>query len=311
MPRQLRIARFDELDDPYEFLTLMSQGFGWNAHPRRVATIRRADPRYRDPYGFCALAGDRLAGFVGAMDLPVRTLDRGDEMAGGFFAIATRPEFTRRGIARRLILHTQRHFRARGYRFSFLYTSRSLVAFSLYEGLGYHDIPEDEPGPGRWVRIFRTRKPGRRRPGKPTRAQLRQVYRLFDEAAAGWTGFARRPDDWLRTALKSGRITPADLLIDPDGYALTSSGWDTTYLFEIVARNPAAYRRLIERARDLGRPVLVGFGVYDPVLLGVYHQLGFRRQRRVHSTVMYRELGRTRYRTAFGDRFRVTPVDAF
>ena len=309
--RKLRVVRYDEVRDPYEFLTLMSQGFGWHAHARRVARIRRADARYRDPYGFFALDGKAVAGFAGTIDLPVRTLDRGLERAGGLFCVATRPDYARRGVARTLVRHAHRHFRERGYRFSFLYTSRSLVAYSLYRQLGYDDVPESAEAAARWVRIFRPGRPAPRRPAKPAPADVRRAERLFRETTRDWTGFVARPSNWLSVRWKSGSGNPEELLVDAEGYALTGQGWDSTFLFEVVARNQDAYRRIIDRARRLGRPNVVGIRAYDPVLRELYRELGFRPQLAAYGRLMVLPLSPTRFAAAFGDRFRHSPADAF
>lgn len=302
----MRIVPYDEILDPADFLQLMLVGFGWAATPERVEQSRRADARRRDPYGYAAYVGRTLAGFVGTMDIPVRTLDGRVETALGIHHVATRAEFCRQGIAARLFEHAHRVYRERGRRFSFLYTSRSLVAWALYRKLGYVDLPQ----PPRAELLLPKRKPARRK-NRTTIAELKRVEAMFQAAAKGRTGFAARLPGWPRSRIRLWKLKLADFFVDRDGYAFTETDKDGLWVTEFIAADRAAYERILDRIVAQGKRVLVDVTVHDPVLKSLYRERGFRFRAQSYGSLMALPLGPASLRAAFGPRFFYTSVDQF
>jgi len=304
----MRIIPFDQLNDPYGFVRLMEPAFGWVPTPRRLARWRRLDARYREPFGFVGMEGDRPVGFVGVMDIPVRTLDRGTETVGGIHAVATDPNLCRKGISTKLFRAAHRHFRDKGYRFSFLCTYRGLVAWNLYAKLGYTDTPT------RLVpRAYRILE---RRPGPKTRLSrkkpdARRIERLFRDATKDRTGFTARIDNWPAVLIKARELKPGDVLARPNGYAFLQTGPHSVFVSELVARDRDACEDLVDRVLRLGKPEIVVGYVYDPTLRSVLERRGFRFRSGRHTTVMCKPLARTGFDRAFGDRFRFTALDDF
>src|SRR5512136_620175 len=118
----MRIVPYDEIHDPTGFAVLMSSAFGWPAAPGAIAARRKADPRFRDPYGFGLIQGKTLTGFVGVLDVKARLRDDSVATCGGIHHVMTRPGYARRGVATRLMEYCHDWFRKRGYPVSFLLT---------------------------------------------------------------------------------------------------------------------------------------------------------------------------------------------
>lgn len=303
----MKVVGYDELDDAYGFIKLMEPAFGWTATPARIARMRRLDQRYADPYGFAALDKGRLVGFVGVMDIQVRTLDRGVETIGGIHGVATDPDFARTGIATRLFPYAHRHFRKKGYRFSFLCTGRNLVGHSLYRRLGYTDTPFDRGLTA--YRIYRPRKAKRRR--KPKRTDYRRIERVFAEVMQDRTGFSVRFPHWARDMAKWQRFKPESAIVRPRGYALFEERQRAIEILEFHAVDHAAYEDVFSRIKARGKAVLCDPYVSDPVLEQVYRREGCEFRSGRWFTVMCKPLARTTFDRAFGDRLAFTWLDAF
>jgi GNAT superfamily N-acetyltransferase len=306
----VRIITYDELKDPTQFAILADSAFNWTATPERVAERRKLDSRYRDPFGFGTLDGRTLAGFVGVMDIKVRTRFGKVISAGGIHNVMTRPDYVRKGIAARLFARTHEHFRSKGYAFSFLFTSRSLVAWRLYDRLGYVEMPLS----GRQAPAAYRVRPVKGRPAKPEhrgRLDRDKVERLFDEYRRRKKSTFTNDPGWLRGRMKWWRVSARSLIVDRDGFAYVETDRDTTSIYELAARSHSAYRRLLTRIEALNRPAIVHYLVRDPTLLKLYRSAGFTFRPRAFFVLMAKPLGRLSLRSTFGPDFSWSPLDQF
>ena len=305
----MRIVSYDQLNDPDGFLKLMESAFFWPAHPDRVAEIRKLDERFRDCYGYALVSGRTVAGFVGTADILARTRDGKVEKVLGIHHVATLPGFARKGIAAQLFEHVEDEYRRKSYRFSFLFTSRSLVAWHLYRKLGYRDLPTLEVAP-RAVKLL----PKRPKPKKAKlpKANYRLVERLHAELAGSRSGFSPRNPGWLKALEKSWKPGPGFVVSCRDGYALVEDFRGALWIDEMLCRNRKAYLRILSRLRRRSPQVLVDCMVWDSTLERIYRSQGFRFRRRNYGTLMAKPLVRgISIRQAFGPRFYWTVADQF
>lgn len=306
----MRIVPFEELRDPHDFFELMEACFNEIAQPEHAAEIQRWDARRKGEFGFGIYSGKTLAAFVGVMDLPVRTRSGHVETALGLHHVATHPAFARRGLARELMEFVHDRARESGGRFSFLFTSRTWVAHSLYRRLGYEDvrvIGRDRP---RVERIFEPGK-ARAKKNRTSRTDLAHAESLFDELTAGRFGMVVREPGWLNARLRQWKQSRFEVFVDRDGYAVTEPDSFGRWILEFSARNRAAYARLLDRLIATGCKGLVDCYVHDPVLQGVYRERGFRFRHHTYHALMAKPLARASIRSAFGPRFYWTNVDQF
>jgi GNAT superfamily N-acetyltransferase len=304
----MRIIGYDELPDKAQLAVLGDSAFGWVPTPERTAERRRHDPRYRDTYGYGALEGGLLVGFVGVLQVGVRSRTGRPLPAGGIHSVMTRPGHTRRGIARRLIEHCHEHFRARGCAVSFLFTSRSLVAVGLYRQLDYVELPlSGRPAPTAYlVRAVKGKppKPARQRPDHA------RLERLFDRHGRRLSDFLREPG-WLKGRMTAWQEGPDHLVIDRDGYAYIDAERNVVRVFELVAKDDAGRRRLLGRIEGLGRPATICHVVNDPATRRLLAARGYAFRPEGFGLLMARSLSDVPLARLLPARFCYSPVDQF
>jgi GNAT superfamily N-acetyltransferase len=304
------IVRFDEIRDYYEFMKLMHSAFGWAESLERVEKMRRLDPRYRYPFGFALQDGSRLLGFVGTVDVPMRTLDGRVEIVGGIHSVSTDPEAARSGVATRLMEHGHRWFRKLGYRFSFLCTSHSLVAHRLYGRLGYSDINALNQYPVAY-RSFPEPKQDEPEAKRAQKLNSRRVQRLFERAGEGRTGCTVRVRNWPRVILEERELKTNDVIVRPDGYVFTTNWGRTLFIDEWVALTPAACRDAYRRLQQRRKSAWIVAQVDSPVLLSFLKANDFSFAYGRYLVRMIKPLGRAGFNAVFGDRFSFSQLDAF
>lgn len=183
----MRIAEYDEVD-PIQVLHLNLLCLDFALTPELAAVIRRMDPRPFPCFAVYAVADRTVIGQVGIFRLPVITTVGAAEV-GGVWAVATHPAYRGQGVASLLLDEAHSRMAAAGLQFSTLGTSLHGVAHALYEKHGYRDILT----PAR-VLVHRSQLPVpaglRAEPAGDDDLDL--ADRLFEQAARGYLGFARR-----------------------------------------------------------------------------------------------------------------------
>jgi predicted acetyltransferase len=304
------IVPFDRIRDYYEFMKLMHSAFGWAESLERIRKMRRLDPRYRNPYGFVVQEGERLLGFVGTVDIPMRTLDGRVEVVGGIHSVSTDPEAARSGVATRLMEHSHRWFRKQGYRFSFLCTSHSLVAHRLYERLGYSDISALNQYP-RAYRSFPEPKQDEPEAKRARKLNSRLVQRLYELVGEGRTGCAVRVRNWPQVIFEERELKANDVIVRPNGYVFTANWGRTLFIDEWVALTPAACRDAYRRLQQRRKSAWIVGQVDSPILLSFLKADGFSFAYGRYQVRMVKPLGRSSFESVFGDRFGFAPLDSF
>lgn len=306
----MEIVSYEQLRDPRDFFELMEASFGEVAVPEHPGLLQRHDERRKHEFGYGVYRGRTLASFIGVAELTVRTRSGKTESALGIHHVATHPAFARQGLCRRLFEFVHEKYRKAGRRFSFLYTSHSLVARALYCELGYKEIPLSGARAPRALLIL---LPTRKRPERNrTRiADLAVAEKLFAEAATGEYGFVVRPRGWVLSRLKQWKMKPDYVFIDRDGYAFTNPDKFGRCIEEFIGRNRAAYVRLLDRIVAATRGGLVDYYVRDPILRAIYKERGARFRRETYASLMVKPLTRATFHSVFGPRFFQSPVDQF
>ena len=306
----MTIVPYEGLRDPRDFFELMEACFGEVAAPEHPELLRRYDERRQREFGFGIYRGRTLASFIGVAELKVGTRSGETETALGIHHVATHPAFARRGLSRRLFDFVHDRYRREGRRFSFLYTSRTLVAPALYCDLGYTETPIAGPQAPRALLILPpTNKP--LRPNRTRVADLTAVERVFAETIEERPGFTIRQRGWPLARLKQWKQKTSDIFVDRDGYAFTQPDTFGRRIDEFIARNRAAYVRLLDRIAAATRGGLVDYYVRDPMLRSIYRERGARFRRQTYASLMVKPLTRVSFRPVFGTHFFQSPVDQF
>lgn len=304
----MKIQTYRELDQKSVLLPLMEQAFGWPFDPLEFEKTIKMDPRLKEScVGFCALEGDEAVGFVGTMDLATRLSDGTSQHAGGVYGVATLPGHTRKGICTKLMNCAHGYFREKGYHFSLLTTSPTIVAYGLYKKLGYFDVTSF---PGVYKVKERT---ARRKAPEPKKAlpDFDRMLAIQQNYIGDKTGLVLRDTAYIKALAKVNDITSGECIMASIGYAIFKRDRKQVRIRELIANNKQEMRRLIEAVEEKAQNVVYGRVVLDTSLRQVYKSLGFTVLESGHGVLMVKELGNTSFNEAYGDEFFMTALDHF
>jgi len=310
----MEILTHKEIESKEALLPLMDNAFGWPFNPRMYERLVKIDPRLRNSLvGFCAVENGRAIGYVGVMDLATRTLNGNVEYVGGIYGVATLPSHARKGISTALMNRVHEHFKERKYRFSFLCTSRTLVAYSMYQKLGYTDLLE-RPSAYKVLNLKKAKATVEQRSGKLDFDRLLKIYNKFMK---GKTGFVVRDKAYLTMLKKTGYFGGKDCIIEKDGYVIFKSNvggtWSkATWLRELVALNAKEMNRLVGLVEAKAKDLIMDRYVPDKALLQVYRSRGYMIEKRSHVVIMVKPLtADASFKQTYGDKFYLTDLDFF
>ena len=310
----MEILTHNEIESKETLLPLMDNAFGWPYNSRMYERLVKIDPRLRNsPVGFCAVENGRAIGYVGVMDLTTRTLDGNLEYVGGIYGVATLPSHARKGISTALMNRVHEHFRERNYHFSFLCTSHTLVAYAMYQKLGYTDLLE-RPSAYKVLSPKKARATVEQRSGKLDFDRLLKVYSEFVKDK---TGFVVRDKAYLMMLKKTGYFSGKDCIVEEDEYVIFRSNvggtWSkASWIRELVALNAKAMNRLVELVEAKAKDLIMDRDVLDKALLQVYKFRGYMIEKRSHGVIMVKPLtADASFKRTYGDKFYLTDLDFF
>jgi GNAT superfamily N-acetyltransferase len=212
----LRFFNKSEADDALwqASADLMLAAFKWPVSGVSLRELSLRDPRHaEDPIGTYALApeGD-LVGYVGVARRPI--VDGGKVLfSGHLWTVAVRQDHTRRGLGTALMEMALEQLASEGIEDVTLYTTPGLVAYPIYQRLGFLDHH-------RFVYWH-----GRARPGTSTTelrrldgTEVARVGERFSRNLGGLDGFSVRDGDVYEGWRSLGYMgEDAFLTIDPPG----------------------------------------------------------------------------------------------
>lgn len=310
----MKIVTYRELESKNSLLPLLDHAFGWTFNPRTFETIIKIDPRLKNsPVGFFAVEKGNVIGSVGVMDMVTRTLNGSIEYVGGIYGVATLPSHVRKGVSTALMNAAHQHFKVKGYSFSFLWTSRALVAHAMYEKLGYVDMLERSTA----YKVLEAEKNKCIHKEKASKLDLKDILKIYDKYVKSRAGFVLRDKAYMNTLRRTESLSAKDCIIDKDGYAIfkTNLGgpWIRgTWIRELVALNAGAMGRLLRLVEKKSKDLIYDRAVFDDALLEVYKSRGYMIQKRSHSTLMVKPINaKESFKQTYGEKFYLTSLDFF
>ena len=301
---------YRELEQKGSLLPLMEQAFGWPFEEHEYAKTIKSDPRLKDgAVGFCGVEGDKTLGFVGVHDFATRTVDGEVENAGGVFAVATLPGYTRQGICTRLLTRAHDYFRDRGYRFSFLTAGQPSAAHALYCKLGYSDVTS-------FLSAYKLKPKGKTQKAKPEKTRqwdFDRILSFYADYVRGRTGFVVRDAAYMKALIRQYAITARECRTTQHGYVIFKKEKKHARVRELIARDEKEMHQLIELVERQAQNVVIGrVPVGDPVLSQVYRSRGFTVLAKGHGVLMVKELvPDASFSESYGDRFYMSALDHF
>jgi GNAT superfamily N-acetyltransferase len=189
----MKILEYNDVD-PLQVLHLTLLALDFSLTPERAAHIRRTDPRPFPCFTVNAVEDDMVLGQVGVFRLPMISTE-GREDVGGVWAVSTHPQHAGRGVASILLEEAHTRMRDAGLRFSTLGTSRSGVAYRLYQKFGYVDMNVWATALARWEVAH---QPTRLRAQPTDQGGFDFVETIFQNLAGDYLGFAWRHTPFIR-----------------------------------------------------------------------------------------------------------------
>jgi predicted acetyltransferase len=303
------IVTYRELKQKDDFMMLMDLAFWWPLSPKAMEERITSDVRLKDgPVGFCAVEDDRLVGHAGAMDIPTKTAEGKTETVGGIWGVATNPSSARRGISKRLMEKAHDYFRSKNYRFSFLCTGRTIIAYAFYRKLGYAEVEPVNQFKGAFKVLDRAESG--RRSVSPTIDPAR-IYRLYRKFVEGKTGFVIRQEDFATLHAKRKKFDEKISIFKENGYALLTESQDVTKVQELVAFDEATRRELIDEIEQGAKSGVINHVITDQWLLGEYRSRGYRTQSGEDGVMMVKNLTDAGIDEVYGNSFYLGILDWF
>ncbi len=189
----MKIVEYNSVD-PLQVLNLILLALDFPLTPERAGHIRRTDLRPFPCFTINAVEDNRVLGQVGVFRLPIISTE-GREDVGGVWAVSTHPQHAGRGVASALLEDAHRRMRDSGLRFSTLETSRSGIAYRLYQKHGYVDMNIWATALARWEMAH---QPTRLRAQPIGEEGFDFIEKIFQDVAKDYLGFAWRHQPFMR-----------------------------------------------------------------------------------------------------------------
>ncbi|MDA4127047.1 MAG: GNAT family N-acetyltransferase, partial [Thaumarchaeota archaeon] len=212
----LRIVDYDELPARLETRAqILDASVGWMPLDfRRMEEARRIGFPAAPYFGVYAVENDEILSTVRVMRIPYTLANGSVETVSGIQGVITRREWSRRGLARKLLAEVHRREAEAGLGFVMLWTGHSLMAHNLYNSMGYQDIYT----PNLAIRKCDGRRARPRGYELKTarRSDSELIEKLHSDSTAGRVGFTPRPKGIVSILFK--------LWLKPDSFRLILRG---------------------------------------------------------------------------------------
>jgi len=304
----MRIITYRELEPKDEFMVLMEMGFGHPVTPFTFQKEINLDLRLKNgPVGFCAVEDGRLGGFVGVMDIPTRTIDGQEEMVGGIYAVATKSGFAKRGICKSLMDRAHQYFFEKRYPFSFLQTTRTIIAYSVYRKMDYVEVEVFN----RFPIVYKVLGKDKGQKRSETKLDHDKIYKTYQKFVRNKTGFVIRQRDFGGLFAQWMSFDEKKSFQKENGYALLSEMKDTIRIQELVGLDDGTCENLISQVESFAKAGVVDRMVADEKLLKIYKARGYNIEESSNSVFMVKKLGDFEFEERYGDRFHIGMLDLF
>jgi len=305
----MKILTYRDLESKNGLLPLMDHAFRWPFNPQSFEKFVKIDPRLKNSHvGFCAIEGDKVIGFVGVMDLATRTLDGNIEHVGGVYGVATLPGYTRRGISTILMNRAHEYFGDKGYRFSFLTTGHTLVAYAMYTKFGYSDVVTSAST----YKVLEPKKAASYKKRENGRLDWDRILRIYNEFTKDKVGFVIRDKMYLRMLKKAERITAKQCIIDEDGYVIFRRDNGGIWIRELAASTVEEIEKLLMQIEEKAKAVVYDRVTTDARLLKIYSRRNYIIQKESHSIMMAKPLtANASFKQTYGNEFYMSSLDWF
>ena len=296
---KFQIKYFDELDDPYQLTTLYYLSLNsTRIAPEFLSKIRQKEDRFVPKFGKFAVNPDGIViGGVFLMKILTKTI-MGDITVGGLSAVATRPGYERKGVMTNLATSCHDYFASEDIDYTFLTTTRSSGAYSLYKKLGYNDLT--------FCNIAWKQNKGTNVHNKDNmivnfeNQNYSDVDRIFIESTQDSYGFVYRPKEFLKARVFGPFSEPLPLekmrlaknKEEVTGYAYWEKCPQICICSEILANDKSSFISLLIDAENRfeNKTLIIYCGGLSKREIGWLQTWGYQTENPTYWTVMVKSL---------------------
>ncbi len=305
----MKIVTYRDLEPKADIMMLMDMAFWWPISPQGMEEMMTSDERIKNgPVGFCAVENERLIGYVGVMDIPTRTASGETEMVGGIWAVATNPASARKGICKTLMEEAHVYFQSQDYRFSFLCTGRTIIAYSIYRKMGYEEVESVNQLKAAYKVLD---NPESREKKTGVYIDPEKTFGIYEKFARGKVGLVIRQEDFVTMYAGRKKFDQRISILKPDGYALLLDSENVTKVRDMAALSYKTYGEMIDQIEQLGLNGVINGSIDDDKLVGLYRSKGYRVQNGHNGVVMVKALKDARFHDVYGSSFYLGALDWF
>lgn len=269
----MKILDYNDVD-PFLVINLTLLALDFPLMSEHAAHLRRVDPRPFPSLAVCAVEDDLVIGHVGVIRLPVVTT-AGREDVGGVWAVSTHPQYSRLGVASRLLDEAHRRMRSAGLRLSTLATSRAGFAYRLFQKHGYVDMNIWATALARWETAHQPTRL-RAEPAEPGGYDFAE--QVFASVAGDYLGFAwqHTPATRLRDMVKLDDLCILWENDQPVGYALASVNQSILSVSSLLLRRGTDPAEAVAAIASRMRTTYVGVKASRPVEFSSLRRAGYQ-----------------------------------
>ncbi|UCG70718.1 MAG: GNAT family N-acetyltransferase [Thermoplasmata archaeon] len=315
----MKILEYDEVDGQ-QVLELNLIAFGWFLSPEQVRIIRKVDnTRVPNYFALYAVEKEKVLGQVGVVTVDTKT-SFGTEKIGFIWGVCTRPKYARRGYAKKLMNEAHERLAHEDIRYSFLGTGKSMVAYGLYDQLGYKDFLTFNR------RLKACNKTEQKGLDVTYSSSIRNeiIVELFTKYSKDLLGFVKRPDNFLDVR-KAWSWMPYNLIgafkegNKSIGYIVASTEGKIVRIRELCCPKIADIGKCIAAFENKFKPDYVLLdGIISSFQGNVYIKSGFKLFTGSWGILMVKDLDDKhsikQIRNIYGveeEKFSMTPIDEY
>lgn len=305
---EMKITTYRELQSKDELLPLFQHAFWWPFNPKEYDKIIKADPRLKNsPVGYFAIKDNHVVGSVGVMDIATRTLQESRETVGGIWGVVTHPVHARKGIFKALMQRSHDYFKEQGYKFSLLYTSKTLIAYAFYHKLGYKDTIAYPSA----YKVIKEKKKTARKTRKKIKLDWDKLLELYNQVTKDYTGFVIRGKQYGRMLETRKRVQPEKSIVTDNSYALLREYEGNMYIRELIALSKEGISRLLTEIEEKTAKAIIYEKVVDQDTLDICKLRGYMIMREGYDLLMSKQLTDVTFTETYGHGFYATGADSF
>jgi hypothetical protein len=199
------------------------------------------------------------------------------------------------------------YFEGNGYKFSFLHTSKVLIAYGFYQKLGYRDVIVNQSA----YKVIEETKKRAKKSSRKVKLDWNTILKIYNQTTKDHTGFVVRDRQYGRMLETWKRIQPENCIVSDEGYVLLKDDEGSMTIQELKALTKEEASRLVTKVEETARKTIIDRAVLDKTLQKIYQSHGFMLLENGYDLLMSKPLTDEEFKETYGNEFYATAADFF